>query len=191
MPISSAGFEPVVQDQWQLTQTRIDEWLDGELFHLNWWILLALFALNLFLWWKLADKRRLGELLLYSALIVIWVIVLDELGEEMSLWYYTTDVIPLFPPITAIDISCLPILYMMIYQHTKKWKSFLIVTAIMSVIFCFVFEQIFIWSGIYKMLTWKSWYGLPIYFFIGVASRFIMQRVSDISFKAQATQRKG
>lgn len=191
MPISSAGFAPVVQDQWRLTQTRINEWLEGELFHLSWWILLGLFAVNLFLWWKLADKRRLSELLLYSALIVIWVIALDELGEEMSLWYYTTDIIPLFPPITAIDISCLPILYMMIYQHTKTWKSFLIATAVMAVVFCFVFEPIFIWSGVYKTLIWKSWYGLPIYFFIGVASRFIMQRISAIVFKARTAERKG
>jgi hypothetical protein len=34
------------------------------------------------------------------------------------------------------------------------------------------------------MLTWKSWYGLPIYFFIGVASRFIMRRISVIMQKA-------
>jgi len=182
--ISPAGFGPDVQDQWRLTMARINEWLNDELFKLNWWILLALFLINLFLWWKLADKRRMSELVLYTALVILWIIVLDEVGEELSLWYYTSDIIPLFPPITAIDMSCLPLLYMLIYQYTKTWKSFLIASAVMSIVFCFVFEPIFVWSGVYKMLTWKSWYGLPIYFFIGVASRFIMRRISVIMQKA-------
>ena len=185
MIINAENFGSEVQDQWQLTMARINEWLNDELFKLNWWILLVLFLLNLFLWWKLANKRRMSELILYTALIVIWVVVLDELGEELCLWYYTSDIIPLFPPITAIDISCLPLLYMLIYQHTNKWKSFLIESAVMSIVFCFVFEPIFVWSGVYKMLTWKSWYGLPIYFFIGVASRFIMRRISTIMQKAE------
>ncbi len=183
MPISAAGLAQAVLDQWQLTLTRIDEWKNG-LFNLNWWVLLVLFLINLFLWFKLADKRRLSEMAIYTALIIIWVIVMDELGEEASLWYYTADIIPLFPPITAIDITCLPLLYMLIYQYTKRWPGFLIATAVMSVVFCFVFEPIFVWSGIYKMLAWKSWYGLPIYFFIGIASRFIMRRIMAVSKKA-------
>ncbi len=183
MPISAAGLEQAAQDQWNLSLARISEWKDV-LFSLNWCVLLALFLINLLLWLRLADKRRLSELALHTALIIIWVIVLDELGEEMSLWYYTVDIIPLFPPITAIDITCLPLLYMLIYQYAKRWPSFLIVTAVMSVVFCFIFEPIFVRSGIYKMLAWKSWYGLPIYFFIGVASRFIMRRIITAKYKA-------
>ena len=184
MPISAAGLEQAVQDQWNLSLMRISEW-KNVLFGLNWWVLLGLFLINLVLWLKLADKRRLSEMPLHTALIIIWVIVLDELGEEMTLWYYTADIIPLFPPITAIDITCLPLVYMLIYQYTKRWPSFLIATAVMSVVFCFIFEPIFIWSGIYKLLTWKSWYGLPIYFFIGVASRFIMRRVINTKYEAR------
>ena len=187
MPISAEGLGQAVQDQWQLSLARIDEW-KSELFSLNWWVLLALFFINLLLWLRLADKRRLGELALHTALVIIWVIVLDELGEEMSLWYYTVDIIPLFPPMTAIDIACLPLTYMLIYQYTKRWPSFLIATAAMSVVFCFVFEPIFVWGGIYKMLAWESWYGLPIYFFIGAASRFMMRRIIAVSFKAQGAQ---
>ncbi|KPU44479.1 hypothetical protein OXPF_19730 [Oxobacter pfennigii] len=184
MIISPAGFGPDVQDQWRLTIARINEWLNAQLFKLNWWILLALFLINLFLWWKLANKNRMSELVLHSALVIIWVIVLDEVGLELSLWYYTADIIPLFPPLTAINISCLPLLYMLIYQYTKTWKIFLIASAVMSIVFCFVFEPIFVCSGVYKMLIWKSWYGLPIYFFIGVASRFMMRRISIIMQKA-------
>jgi hypothetical protein len=52
--------------------------------------------------------------------------------------------------------------------------KFLIASLIMSTVFCFVFEPVFVWGGIYTMLTWKSYYGLPIYFAIAVASKALV-----------------
>ena len=122
-------------------------------------------------------------MVLYTALIVIFIIVMDEIGEELSLWYYTIDLFPLFPPITAINITSMPLVYMLIYQHTKTWKSFLIATTIMAAVFCFIFEPIFVWGGIYKLLSWKSYYGFPLYIFIAVASKFIVGLIRSISSK--------
>lgn len=175
MNFTSTGFPPDIEDQWKLTVQRLSEWVQDELFSVSWWLLMALFLFTAYLWWKTADKKRLSETVLFTASIVIIVIVLDELGEELSLWYYTVDIIPLFPPMTAIDISCLPLAYALVYRYAKTWKSFLITSAIMSVIFCFALEPLFVWAGVYKMITWKSWYGLPLYFGIGVVSKFIVR----------------
>jgi hypothetical protein len=35
--------------------------------------------------------------------------------------------------------------------------------AVMAVFACFVFEPIFLWLGMYKTITWKVYYGLPLY----------------------------
>jgi hypothetical protein len=72
---------------------------------------------------------------------------------------------------------------MLIYQHTRSWKTFLIASGMMSIVFCFVFEPIFVWSGIYKMLSWQSYYGLPLYFLIGVAARILAMRIFHVSSK--------
>jgi len=173
MHYNTSGFSPVVEDQWKLTTARVNEWVQNPLFSMEWWSLLALFLLCSYLWWKTADKKRLGETVLFTASVVIFILVLDELGEELTLWYYPVDIIPLFPPMSAINISCLPFIYAVLYRAAKAWKSFLIASAIMSVIFCFALEPLFVWAGLYKMLTWKSWYGLPLYFAIGVISKFI------------------
>ena len=157
--------------QWEMAKARINEWLQSQVFHYRWWILLALFSISAILLWKKADKSRIVELTLYTAIVVFFIIVLDELGLELTLWYYPVDIIPLFPPATAINISCLPLVYMVIYQRYGTWGKFLIVTLIMATVFCFVFEPIFVWGGIYTMLKWKSYYGLPIYFAIAVAAK--------------------
>jgi hypothetical protein len=177
MNIIKEPSQQVLKDQWELTNARINEWLQSELFHFKWWILLALFCITAFILWKKADKSRIVELTIYTAIIVIFVIALDELGEELSLWFYTVDIIPLFPPITAIDISCMPLVYMVIYQRYGTWGKFLIATLIMSTVFCFVFEPIFVWGGIYTMLEWKSYYGFPIYFAIAVAAKLFVNLI--------------
>ena len=177
MHFSSVGFDPAVEEQWRLTCARVREWVQDELLGLNWWILLLLFLITAYIWWKKADKNRFSEIVIFTLLIILFVIVLDELGEELSLWYYTVDLIPIFPPITAIDISCMPLIYMLIYQYAKTWKSFLIATIVMAAVFCFILEPVFVWMGIYKMLTWKSYYGFPIYVFIAVFSKFVTGRM--------------
>ena len=171
MNIIKVPSQQVLKDQWELTNARIAEWLQSEVFSLKWWILLVLFCITAVLLWKKADKSRIVELSIYTGIIVVFIIVLDELGEELTLWYYPVDIIPLFPPMSAVNITCMPLIYMVIYQRYGTWGKFLIATLIMSTVFCFVFEPIFVWGGTYKMLKWKSYYGLPIYFAIAVSAK--------------------
>ncbi len=171
------GFPPEAQLQWDLTLARFREWLQGDVFTLHWQLIVALFLLTTWLWWKKVDRSRLAEMVLYSAVVIIFVIVLDQLGEELTLWYYPVAVLPLFPPAEAVNVSCLPLVYMLIYQHTKHWKTFILATLVMSILFCFVCEPIFVLGGAYVPLKWEYWYGLPVYFLIGLAARLIIRRI--------------
>lgn len=183
MHFTTSGLAQDVIDQWNLTLARLNEWITGDLFNRDWWILLALFLFCAYLWWKAADKARLPEFILFTAVTVIMILILDQLGEDLSLWYYTTDIFPLFPPMSSIDFSCLPLLYMLMYKYARTWKAYLITAALMSAVFCFVFEPVFIWSGVYKLLTWQSWWGLPLYFLIAVAAKALTRCVYKTSDK--------
>lgn len=169
--------------EWQLTSTRFDEWFKSDLFSLRWWLLLGVFVLSIYIWWKLVDKSRLNEIMLFSSIVAIIILTLDELGEELTLWDYPTDIFPLFPPIGAIDLACLPLLYSLIYQYFKSWKSYITAAIVMSFISCFVLEPLFVLTGIYQMITWKSYYGLPLYFSIAVCSKFILAKIYAIESK--------
>lgn len=175
MHFSFSGFSPAVEDQWRLTVLRFHDWVQDELLSVRWWVLLGLFLLNAYLLWKTADKKRLGETALFTAVVILSIIVLDEIGEELSLWYYPVDIFPLFPPASAIDISCLPIAYALLFKTVKTWKGFLIALILMSAVSCFVLEPLFVWADLYRKLAWKSWYGLPLYFLIGVIAKLVVQ----------------
>ena len=173
-----------VELQWELTASRFEEWLKNELFHFKWWILLCVFILSVVIWWKCIDKSRLSELVLCAGIVCIFVLVLDELGEELALWEYPVKIFPLFPPISAIDLASLPFLYSLIYQYFGTWKSYAIASAVMSVLSCFVMEPLFILSGIYQLITWKTYYGMPVYFAIAISTKWIMVRLKKMEAKA-------
>lgn len=166
-----------VEVQWHLTTTRFDEWMRNDVFHFRWWLLLVLFIISAYIWWKTVDKSRLNEIILYTALITIITLSLDELGEELTLWDYPYDLFPLFPPLTAIDLVCLPMIYSLIYQHFRTWKKFIIASIVMSAVFCFVLEPLFVLGGVYQMLKWKSYYGFPIYTFMGICIKAVVNMV--------------
>jgi hypothetical protein len=161
---------------------RYEEWLQNDLFHFKWWLLLALFILSAYGWWKVVDKSRLVEIALYTALISIIALVLDELGEELTLWDYPIDLIPLFPPITSIDLASLPIAYSIIYQYFNPWRKFIIATTFMAAIFSFILEPLFVWGGIYQTITWKYYYGFPIYIALAICTKAVINKL--ITFTA-------
>lgn len=169
--------------QWELTSARFEEWLKNDVFQFKWWLLLVVFILSITIWWKTVDKSRLNELILYAAIVSVIILVLDELGEELTLWDYPIEIVPLFPPIAAIDLASLPLVYSLIYQHFKTWKSFTIASIVMSAISCFVFEPLFVLSGIYQMITWKGYYGLPLYFAIALSAKAALARILSIESK--------
>ncbi|MDF2572002.1 MAG: hypothetical protein K0R55_3606, partial [Sporomusa sp.] len=105
------GIATAVELQKLLTYLRINEWLQDDLFHFRWFFLLGVFAFSALVWWKLVDKSRLPEITLHAGLTAIITLVLDEMGEELTLWEYPADIIAIFPPLSAVDLASLPMIY--------------------------------------------------------------------------------
>jgi hypothetical protein len=171
--------------QWHLTCARFSEWLQNDLFRWRWWLLVALYIGCIYIWWKTVDKSRLKEIVLYTAMIIVIILALDELGEELTLWDYPTDIFPLFPPISAIDFSCMPLIYSLIYQHCRTWRKFIIATLLMAAIFCFICEPLFVFLGIYQPLTWKYYYGFPIYTAMAIGIKAVVILFYKIAAKSR------
>ncbi|EGO63115.1 CBO0543 family protein [Acetonema longum] len=183
--MTDSGVAAAVELQKLLTNMRIEQWLQDDVFHFRWWLLLGQFAFSAFLWFKLVDKSRFPEMVLYMGFITIITLVLDELGEELSLWDYPVDLVPIFPPLTAVDLASLPIIYTLIYQYFGTWKSFFWATLIMATIFCFIFEPILVWGGVYQTLKWKYYYGFPIYVTMALCVRWMVKMIYAIAEGAE------
>lgn len=185
MLLSVTGVPPDVEIQRQLTSIHIDQWLREDVFHFRWWLLLILLVVSAYVWWKMIDKSRLPEIILYAALATIVVMAIVEYGEELTLWDYPTDIIPIFPPLTSINLISLPLIYSLIYQHFKTMKSFIMATVILTAVICFIIEPILVWGGFYQLLRWNYYFSYPIYASMAILIRTVVIKIYSITEKAK------
>lgn len=160
-----------------MTQTDIRSWLNHDYLSLQWFILLAIFIVPWLLFYKLARREKLPELLLFGSWVAICSEILDHLGFELGLWFYPIELAPLFPRFEEVNLSTLPVAYMLIYQYFPSWKGFAVAMLAMAALFTLVAEPALVWLGLYMPLKWKMFYGLPIYAAIGLGLKWLVHKV--------------
>jgi Kef-type K+ transport system membrane component KefB len=170
-----------VNIQRYLTSIHVEEWLKHDVYHLRWWILLSLIFIALLAWWILVDKSRLPEVCLYIVFSTLIYMGIHEYGEELTLWDYPTDIIPIFPSLSSINLIILPLAYSLVHQYYKTKKSFLRAALIITAVICFIIEPLLALGGLYELLHWKYYYSFFIYVLVSIWSRVIIIKVFKIA----------
>lgn len=163
---------------------RIEYWLNEVLFSLNWWILLITAVSLLITWIIILDKQRKLEIISYGLMVAIIANFGDMMGLSFSLWGYPYTIMHT-PEIIEIHNIMMPILYMMLYQYFRQWKTFLIAAAINAILFAFILEPLIVWLQIYKLYKWKYIYSVVPYFIIAVVLKWVINKIksTDQSYK--------
>ena len=156
-------FDELEQIHEHLVELRLEYWLSHNLFTFQWWLLVIVFIVPWFIWWKYVDKKRISSILLFGTLLMLLVIMLDVLGVEGGLWSYPYQLLYLLPRLIPIDQGIIIVAHMFLYQYFPKWKGFIIANTIMALLFSFFFEPLTVWLGIYRIENWRYIYSLPIY----------------------------
>ncbi|MFS0892548.1 CBO0543 family protein [Peribacillus frigoritolerans] len=164
----------------KLNEMTMDNWIYNFVFSLKWWTLLVLSIVPWFLWWKIVDKSRITEILLYGFFIISVSTILEVIGWNYSLWFYPDTLLGLCTPLMPMDYTLLPIFYMLAYQYFSSWKSFSIALLILSFTFAFVLEPLAEMLNFYKTLKWNYVYSFFGYFLIGVFSRGVVLKIIKI-----------
>lgn len=166
-----------VDIQKQLTEMHIKEWLQSDVFRTRWWILIAAIIVIWIIWWIKLDKSRFMEIGLFVVLSIILFMGVHEYGEELTLWDYPTDIIPVFPPLSSINLVCLPLIYSLVYQHFSQKKGFLLADLVTSAAICFIFEPLLAWAKFYQLLHWNYFFNFLIYIMITLFVRTVVVKI--------------
>lgn len=169
---------------------RIDNWIDTDFNTFSWWFQIALAVISIAIWWRLVDRKRLLELIFYGFTVQALAIWLDEAGYELGLWYYPVDLIPIFPPSTAIDYVMLPVIYALIYQYCRSWKAFIPATILMGGIFSFALEPLLSKFGFYVIIKWSFYCSFPVYIAIAIIMKAIVEKILAVMahYQGQAAE---
>lgn len=172
---------PDVEIQKHLTSLHIDEWIREDVFRFRWWLLLFLIIAAVFLWWKLAGRAKRSEAWLYAVLAAIIFMGLNEYGEELTLWDYPTDIIPIFPPLSSINLIMLPLVYSFAFQRFKTLKTFLPAVLILTGIMCFILEPLMSLARLYQLLKWNYFFNFMIFAPASLLTRAITVKILRLS----------
>jgi len=164
-------------------QLSYNYWILHALFTWQWWLLLFLLLMPWYLWWLMVEKRRLLEIWCYGALTCITVQAADTAGVTNGYWMYPIRFIPNFPHLFPIDITILPITYMLVYQFYPQWMRFIIASIIIAACLAFMAEPILVWMEVYELLNWKYYYSFPIYILLAVTLKFTMETIKSLQQK--------
>lgn len=168
-------FNEYLSAKGDMVALRIEHWTEHEFLSAQWFGLIIMAIIFVSVWWRLLDKSRLMEILLFGFFIVITAGLLDGFGTEFNAWEYPVKILPAVFPLVVIDLFILPTVLMLLYQHFGQWQPFLVAIIIASAIFSFIVEPIFQYFGLYKIYTWKYYYSFPIYMLVGLFSKWLMQ----------------
>ncbi|MGE5631997.1 MAG: CBO0543 family protein [Caulobacteraceae bacterium] len=180
------GLKFIVRYEKMLFQTRYEIWLSYGVFSIRWWVLLVMITAPWFIWYRLIDKKRLQEMVLYLFATSFIAVLLDEIGTSITLWAYPINLVPIFPWSISANYSSVPIIFTLVYQYFPGWKSFIYANIILSLIFSLVLEPILVWAKLYSLISWKHIYSVPVYFFAAI----ILKWFSDKIRIAQKTYRE-
>ena len=184
MLLSVTGSAVEIEIQKMLTFTHIEKWLQQDVFHFKWWLLLGLSTLAIILWWKLLDKTRMPEVLLYTVLTTIVMMSIDECGEELILWVYPIYLFPVFPVITAINLLFAVLGLSLIYQYFPSWKSFSFAAIIIAGLLSFLLEPALAWADFYQLLNWNYGYSFLLYIAVALIIRGAVVLIFSIAENA-------
>ncbi|HEY0826833.1 MAG TPA: CBO0543 family protein [Bacilli bacterium] len=175
---SFPSFEELEQLREQYNQQAFQNWLQVDLFSLNWWLLLLMMVVPWIIWWKLADRKRLAELLIYGMLVGLTSTLLCIIGYDLMLWGYPSRLVSfMMPPLFPLVLSVMPVAYMLVYQYFPTRNTFAAVSFILSALAAFVIEPLMVYMHMYVEYHWSYWYSFPIYFLMAVGLRKLTQKI--------------
>jgi hypothetical protein len=120
----------------------------------------------------LIDKKRISKILLFGCLITVASFVYDVFASSFVLWSYTTKIFPLIPGIFIIDLTIIPLYYMLVFQYSPSWGKFMLLNALAVCIFSLIIIPIMTKLKMYQS-DMNILINIPIIFIYACVARFI------------------
>lgn len=151
----------------------------------KWWFIAIVIAVSYAVWWKLTDKRRIIELLLFGSFIAVSRVIFDDWGISSGRWTYIIDLVPLGISLFLNDLTIVPLSYMLAYQYSPTWSRYLILIVIVQSAISYAFLPLLSRMGILVIHNWSVTYT----FAFMMVTATIMRAIMLIGLNVQRTAR--
>ncbi|HWP96063.1 MAG TPA: CBO0543 family protein [Syntrophomonadaceae bacterium] len=183
--LTDPGFSRVLELKSQADQAQLANWLYDDLHKWTWWLNLIAVILPIIILWKVMDRKRFLQILVFGFLTAMVSTFFNTLGIALMLWDYPDRFLPISPRLFPVDFVALPFLYMLVYQYYLNWKDFVIANTILAAVLSFVLEPVLVWLNLYELITWRYYYSFPIYIVMPIAARWLTSELvsQDLNYR--------
>jgi hypothetical protein len=164
----------------KLVYEKIDIWKEYVLFSELWWLGVGLSIIPWIVWFIIRKKDSTDRLLYVALFVMVISLCLDVLGDQLGIWSYRYNVIPVLPTYLPWDITLMPLTVIVILQFKPKATPFL-KALLFAFISSYLAEPFFHKLQIYNLKHWKYTYSFPIQIVIYLLSHYISKR-NDFAF---------
>lgn len=180
-------MEEVIELRRKIFSISSTTWENEMLFSLKWWALILVVLVVWYVWWRFVNKERFVEICLVGFIAGLLSTILNSIGVEFTLWGFPDQLIGSIRVINVLDLTIIPVSYMLIYQYCPKWKPYLSVVFMWGFSGSFIGQPIFSYLDLYQLIKWDYILSLPVYIFIGVVVKLIVTGIMKVHFSAKST----
>jgi hypothetical protein len=139
------------------------------------WVLAALFVLPLIVLFFAIDKRKALLLGFYGYNVHVFFTYVDAIGANMIKWFYPYKIFPILASSVSLDVSLVPVTYMLVYQFTlNRDKNYYLFLLLLSAVFAFIFKPLLVAIGLFEMDSGTNYFSLFIgYVVVGLIAKWI------------------
>jgi hypothetical protein len=143
----------------------------------NWqfWVLAALLVFPLIVLFFAIDKRKALLLGFYGYSVHVFFTYVDAIGANMIKWFYPYKIFPILASSVSLDVSLVPVTYMLVYQFTlNRDKNYYLFLLLLSAFFAFIFKPLLVTIGLFEMDSGTNYFSLFIgYVVVGLIAKCI------------------
>lgn len=158
--------------------------LEERIMTFKYWGVFAFIIIYYLIWWKLTDKRRISDLLLFGSFFAVLRAIVDLAGVTSGLWLYKVRILPLPTSIFLYTLTIAPLTFMLAMQYSRSWKQFFVWGAVAAGFIHFIMIPIFTMIGIFQAMNWNRVYGFLVSYFGALFCRAAFHLVKQVQSKA-------
>lgn len=174
------NYSDIIDAREKLMKDQEVYFLQEILFSWRWWLLIIIAIILWLIWIWLVDKTRVFTILFVGLSTSMIATHLDDIGLSLMLWAYPYGSTPYLDRLSLVDLSVLPVAYMLLYQYVKTWGKYMFVLVVLTLFAVFVAEPVFEKMQLYMMMNWKHVYSTPFYIAIGVFMKWLTDALEKV-----------
>jgi hypothetical protein len=174
----------IYQKSQELWSLLLSDW-KSNLFTVKYWGIIAFIIVAYMVWYKLTDKSRLVDLLLFGSFLAVMRFIIDLAGVTAGLWFYKEHTVPLSPSPFFHVLTITPLTYMLVQQYSANWRQFFIWNAVATGLIQGVVLPLFSLLGYMQLMHWNYLYGFIVMYVAATLSRAAFHLVIQVQHKAR------